>query len=244
MKDQTKNTLKALMANNRAQKNIVNVNNVPSVVNEQTINIVNKIFAQLEIIYPMWKVHWKNSKNLDLAKGEWTKALMQSRINSIEQLRLGFEKARKDISDFPPSCGKFVGWCKHSPESIGWPDTYQALKKCENHRTMSKLFTGSQIKTRPVIIELCKMIDWQMLSAVTNSEQRKNADDHFAKKYNDLFESGYSEPVATDHQRLETPEVVKANMSKEQKSDARQRGLNVLYEIKAKIKTNKMKNKL
>ncbi len=98
------------------------------------------MFTQLSIIFPAWKHNWKSDdptnpdKILNLAKMEWTKAFNENGINTLEQIKFGFAKARKLESNFLPSCGVFIGWCSPSAEDLGYPSEQQALKMCVSYR--------------------------------------------------------------------------------------------------------------
>ena len=199
--------------------------------------IVDRVFNNLAIIFPAWKYNWKSDdptdpeKVLRSAKREWTKAFVENNICTIDQISLGFAKARKSESDFLPSCGKFVSWCKPSPEDLGYPSEQDALKKCISYNANKKLNIESY--ANPVIIELAGRIDWWIM---TNP---KLSDKHFRETYMALINSGWEPPQEFESARLETSNITKDRMSPQQNEDARNRHLDMLAEIKRKIKTNK-----
>jgi len=206
-------------------------------------NIIDKVFDQLSVIFPAWKHAWPTEKELSAAKMEWTKAFNENDINTLDQIKYGFAKARQSESDFLPSCGKFIAWCTPTPEDLGYPSEQQAMNECVKHRNASKLF-GSN--ARQFIVELCKRLDWWLINTASSQVEHRKADKHFKDEYLDLINSGYKEPEITTHTRLETTEVVRERMSPTQLEDGRKRGLECIKDVKRKIaakKINRLDNK-
>lgn len=182
------------------------------VIDEFAKSIIDKVFKELSLILPAWQYAWKSddpqnpSKVLDAAKQQWTKAFIENDICTLEQIKFGFAKARAYESDFVPSCGKFVSWCNPSPEDLGYPSEQRAVMLCVTHR--NKLKMNIKVNTRPLIVELCKRVDWFLMNAASNQAEHKKAEAHFKAEYMSLINSGYQEPVETTDKRLETSEVV------------------------------------
>ena len=212
------------------------------VIDEFAKSIIDRVFSSMADIFPAWKHNWKSDdpsdpdKVLRRVKLEWTKAFVENNITTLEQISAGFTKARSAETDFLPSCGKFIAWCKPSPEDLGWPSTQLALKDCIAYRANEKLFFPLEMNPRALIIVLCKRVDWWLMNAGTNQAQLKKADEHFESVYMDLINGGYREPDETMAPRLPTEQVVKENMSPKQKEAKRERGLDAIREIKAKMK--------
>jgi hypothetical protein len=220
--------------------NIIEHQERPIVVDDFAKNIINKVFKELALILPAWKYAWKsdNPQNpdeaLNAAKQQWTKAFIENNICTLEQIKLGFAKARSYESDFVPSCGKFISWCKPTPEDLGYPSEQEALKKCISYNANKKL--NIQSYTNPVIIELAGRVDWWTM---TNP---KLADKHFKETYMTLISSGWKPPQECESARLEAPNIVKDRMSPQQAEDAKNRHLETIRGIKQKIKMSN-KNK-
>lgn len=212
-------------------------NKVPQIVK----TIVDNLFDQLAFIFPAWKYTWDTKEKIKGAKKEWVKAFFENNISTKEQISNGLKIARKMDSDFLPSCGKFVSWCSPSPENIGWPSTHEALKKCIEFRSHKKLFGDKAKYCRPMIIELCKKVDWWIMNNANNQVDRRKADNHFLEMYIKLFNSGYVEPEQTSLDRLPTQETVNAGMSDKQKGDKKKRDLNHIKNIKNKLKQARYK---
>jgi len=203
------------------------------IIDEFAKNIINKVFDQLSIIFPAWKYNWKTDKEISSAKMEWTKAFNENGISTLEQIKLGFAKARQSESDFLPSPGKFISWCKPSPEDLGYPSEQAALTKCVSHRNKTKM--GIDSHESNFIIELVKQVDWWLMNQATDFASQKKADTHFKETYLNLSVN-YKEPLESDSARLETSNIVKDRMSEQQLEDGRKRGLDALKDIKSKLK--------
>ena len=208
------------------------------IIDDFAKNIINKVFDQLSLIFPAWKYNWKTDKTLNAAKMEWTKAFNESGINTLAQIKFGFAKARKHESDFLPSPGKFISWCKPSPEDFGYPDAHKAMRDCFEYQDSDRYFSNNglgqkTVSKRPLIVDLCKKIDWFAFRRMESNQ----ADKYFNDQYQSLINSGYVEPEPSfdDHQ-LPTPETVKAGMSEQQKADSKQRKMDMIKDIKNKLR--------
>jgi len=105
----------------------------PQSVDPATAAVVNKLFAELQCIFPAWRQAWPNDDALKAAKKSWIKGFMAAGINTIEQIRFGIEQCRKSGGDFAPSVGRFIRWCEPTPEMLGLPDAAKAYREaCAN----------------------------------------------------------------------------------------------------------------
>lgn len=214
------------------------------VIDEFAKSIIDRVFDNLAIIFPAWKHNWKSDdpnqpdKVLRMAKREWTKAFVENDISTVEQISFGFAKARRAETDFLPSCGKFISWCSPDAEDLGYPSEQQAMRLCVAHRSNMKLNMPS--RARPMIIELCKHIDWWLVNSAHTQADHKKVDAHFKERYMALITSDYTEPKETEHVRIETREIVNKRKSPEQRADATKRGLDLIAEARAKLR---LKNK-
>ena len=212
------------------------------VIDEFAKTIINKVFDQLSKIFPAWQYNWKTQNEIDGAKMEWTKAFNENNICTMEQIKFGFAKARSSQSDFLPSCGKFISWCTPNAEDMGYPSEEQALEDCIKYRNNQKMFTPLKFYTRPIIIELCKRVDWWSLNNATNKADVKKSENKFIRTYIELINSGYDESINTSNERLETSEAVRDRMSPQQVEDGKKRGLSAMSDVRAKLKANKLNN--
>ena len=216
------------------------------VIDQFAKNIINKVFDQLSVIFPAWKHAWPTDKELSAAKMEWTKAFNENNINTLEQVKYGFVKARRSESDFLPSCGKFISWCTPTAEDLGYPSEHNALRECQSHKRVKDMVNqgvGMRMTTRPFIMELYSRIDWWLMNHATTKAELARAEKHFKEEYITLIRSGYQEPTKTTHERLETQEVTKVRMTPEQKEDEKQRGLDCVKRMRESLGKSKLNNK-
>jgi hypothetical protein len=201
-------------------------------INPVVKKIVDQLFNQLSSVFPAWQHNWKTDKDLNDAKKEWVKALSESSVNTIDQIKTGMTKARKSDSDFLPSPGKFIGWCKRTPDDAGWPTISAAMKSCIRHHENQRRFQKARIYIRPMIVELCTRVDWFLMSTERDS---KKTEAHFKETYQNMFDSGYVEPVKTSSLELPTNIQVMKNMSTEQRDTEQKRSLTALEKLRGSI---------
>jgi len=202
-------------------------------------NIINKVFDQLANIFPAWQHNWKSDdpsnpdKVLNAAKQQWTKAFIENKICTMEQISYGFAKARKSETDFLPSCGKFISWCSPSPEDSGFPSEQKALEQCISHRNKVKMHIDSHASH--FIETLCKCVDWWLMNTANTQNQQAVAKKLFREEYLYLI-ANYRPPQETDSARLETSEVTRKRLTPSQLESGRKRGLEHLKAIRSKLK--------
>ena len=95
-------------------------------VDNQTAEVVEKIFRQLKAIFPAWKTAWPDEKALGSAQRSWTKGFMDAGICDIHQVEFGIKQCRKSGSPFAPSIGQFIQWCTPGPGAYGMPTAADA----------------------------------------------------------------------------------------------------------------------
>jgi hypothetical protein len=76
------------------------------------MEFVNELFRELKSCFPAWGVAIKSKAQQDETKRQWVKAFQENGINTKELVDIGMKEARKQPTDFFPSTGKFVSWCK------------------------------------------------------------------------------------------------------------------------------------
>ncbi len=202
------------------------------VIDEFAKSIINRVFDNLAIIFPAWQYNWKTQDQIDGAKREWTKAFIENKICTMEQISYGFAKARKSGSDFLPSCGKFISWCTPSAEDKGFPSEQKALEQCVSHRNKVKMHIDSNASH--FIQTLCKCVDWWKMNTANGQNQVAAANKAFKEEYLHLIDT-YQEPIEVPGARLETSEKVRGRMSEQQLEDGRKRGLEAMKAVRAKL---------
>lgn len=85
------------------------------VVNENAEKLVDALFENLLRLFPAAR-HTVLATPDDVVamKRQWIMAFVENGITNVEQVRAGMRMARQQETDFWPSCGKFIGWCRDS----------------------------------------------------------------------------------------------------------------------------------
>ena len=110
----------------------IRTGNIPAIaeplgtVDDATAEVVERLFRQLQAIFPAHKQAWPDDKALAAARRSWTKGFMVAGICTLEHIRFGIEQCRKSGSPFAPSIGQFIGWCTPGPEAYGMPSAADA----------------------------------------------------------------------------------------------------------------------
>ncbi|WP_158138680.1 replication protein P [Vibrio metschnikovii] len=89
--------------------------------------LVNNLFAELQVIFPAWRLAFPTQAALDNAKRTWTLALFENGIHHGAQIKAGLRKARSSGSPHMPSVGQFMSWCRPSAEDLGLPSIERAF---------------------------------------------------------------------------------------------------------------------
>lgn len=89
----------------------------------------NEIFKALKGIFPSMSNFIKTQQEYDTMRREWISAFVESGLN-LSQVDAGLVIARKQNTDFLPSVGKFISWCKEGSYSLlGLPTVIEVMKQ-------------------------------------------------------------------------------------------------------------------
>ena len=94
-------------------------------LSDQDVQLINRLFRELTAIFPGWRHAFKNAEQIAEAKRQWTKGFIENKITDWDLIDCGLSIARRSKSDFLPSVGKFVGWCREGhleKGGIPWVD--------------------------------------------------------------------------------------------------------------------------
>lgn len=90
------------------------------VINSEAEALVDSLFRQLKQIFPAAiSTSLRNEAEEKTTKRQWIVAFAENGIKTREQLSAGVRHARASNSDFWPSPGKFIAWCKDSSVVLG-----------------------------------------------------------------------------------------------------------------------------
>ena len=94
-----------------------------------TPEYVDQIFDRIRMSKTGWKAAFCNAEEVQGYKRAMTEALIYSNVTDHDVVSTAIKKAIIDPSDFMPSVGKFIDWCK---VSIARPE--HKLLLCENQK--------------------------------------------------------------------------------------------------------------
>ncbi|MDY0691297.1 replication protein P [Pasteurella multocida] len=91
---------------------------------------IDLLFTRLKTIFPAWRSAFSNDNEYNEAKKYWLETLINERITSVAQIRIGVERARKSESPFFPSVGQFIAWCNEGAlEAQGMPALEELIER-------------------------------------------------------------------------------------------------------------------
>jgi len=127
-----------------------------TLINQEAREIVNDLFKSLQAAKPGWRASFPDDESLRLAKATFVKGLIESNITDRSLIAIGMRKARSNPSQFFPSIGEFIAWCKPSPEDLGLPSAQAAWRECcDNcHRKFAHRWS------HPAVFEAGKRTGW------------------------------------------------------------------------------------
>lgn len=96
--------------------------------------LINRLFREIRNARPAWRQAWGTKEARSSAKVTWVLALVEARVLDWDrQIEHGLRGLRAEPSDFVPSPGKFIEWCRPSPEALGLQSVERAYEEaCRN----------------------------------------------------------------------------------------------------------------
>ena len=159
---------------------------VPKALNEEAARHVNDIFRALQGAFPAWRSAFPDDTSLRVAKATWVKGLMAAGVTDLKQIARGVERARLSESDFFPSVGKFIGWCRMTPEELGLPSEDQAWREVTQHSHHVLVHEW----THPGIYESGRRLGWFEIRNCSSERElaalRKAFAGHYASVLRDI----------------------------------------------------------
>jgi hypothetical protein len=96
---------------------------------DDVANVFNLFCEQLVIIFPASSAVLKDENSKKAFKQQWLQAFKENGITKLDYLRAGLRVARSQNTDFLPSTGKFIAWCKQGiAEQVGLPTPDNLIK--------------------------------------------------------------------------------------------------------------------
>jgi hypothetical protein len=140
-------------------------------INPIAVQIINKVFAELQVVYPAWKQAFPDERTVGLAKKVWIKTFAENGVGTIEQVKLGMAKARADASDFVTSAGKFCAWCNAEVDA---DESFDRLIARDDLNAVERLTAQSVgYKCRSILKEADARKAWKK-ALLANYEKQRN----------------------------------------------------------------------
>ena len=136
-------------------------------LNEQAAYDINDIFKSLKAIFPTFKLTFPDDESLRIGKKVWVKTLLEGKITTHEQIRIGMKRARAS-GDFMPSAGKFADWCRVTASDMGLPCREDAFREAIGN--LGVFITAKW--SHPVVFETVKQSTCYALKNNTEKDAR------------------------------------------------------------------------
>lgn len=157
-------------------------------------SFINYVLEQLTAIFPAANNTLKTPQKLAEFKSSWTKALVEAGITTPQQIERGLRVARQHNSDFLPSCGTFINWCKPQPEDFG----------CLSFEASYRQATLPYTQDVAVLFVLSKLDNLTKFKLGTDEDGRKTWLDAW-QRLGDYLERGGKIPPFPPRQALPPP---------------------------------------
>ena len=83
--------------------------------------IIDDIFKELKGSCSAYGITMRTPEDESMVKKVWTKAFIEAGLVDLAAVKRGLRRVRHDPSDYIPSVGKFISWCKPDPKELGLP---------------------------------------------------------------------------------------------------------------------------
>lgn len=116
------------------------------VISDRAKEKMNELFSTLEAIFPAWRVSMKSERAISNVKLLWTEEFIQHKIDTGENLNIeqGIRLAKASESDFFPSIGKFISWCKQDGGLTGENEALERFNNAQDPMTYIEKVTRSR----------------------------------------------------------------------------------------------------
>ncbi|HIF9180973.1 replication protein P [Photobacterium damselae] len=111
-------------------------------IDEFAMQNINAIFKDLCAIFPAWRNHLRTSEEFRATRTNFAKGMMENGITSMDQVRRGLTRARQQESDFFPSVGKFISWCRDLDD---WEEAFKRMLSNEPALSLPEKFTRNEL---------------------------------------------------------------------------------------------------
>lgn len=207
------------------------------VITEQTIAFVNRVMKTILANSPAWSVSLKGTDSINDYRQQLVKSFLENKITEMSQVELGLKRIRKEPTNFLPSVGQFIGWCKPTAEAIGCPDVDEAYNEACRYKYSKKTLS------HPCIAYALAKISMFDLSTKTEKQTKPQFEKLYQKAV-ELFYCGDSLQQyvdrfnrAPDHNLTKLTDLRDDEQYQQRNKATAQKHI---AEIKKKLKANKV----
>ncbi|WP_147195959.1 replication protein P [Pantoea sp. CCBC3-3-1] len=112
------------------------------IISSEAEQLVDSLFRQLKQIFPAAvSTSLRSEAEEKTTKRQWIAAFAENGIKTRDQLAAGVRHARASNSDFWPSPGKFISWCKDSSVILG-VTVEEVMQEFHRYSRDKGLYTG------------------------------------------------------------------------------------------------------
>ncbi|MFP1915050.1 replication protein P [Lonsdalea quercina] len=116
------------------------------VINGQAESLVDALFKNLMQTFPAARqTALSTPEDIAAAKRQWILAFAENGITTLEQVRAGMRIARQQETDFWPSVGKFIGWCRAgAAANAGLPDLDEVMSEFRRYSATRDRYASAE----------------------------------------------------------------------------------------------------
>lgn len=192
--------------------------NANAQLSAQAAQVVNQLFSELQAIFPAWRYAFPTDEMLKNAKKTWVKALVESRVTTLEQVQIGLSNARKSGSPHFPAVGQFIKWCR-ALENFGLPDERSAyLESCKRAHDVFGNWS------HPAVYLAARETGFFELKSRTENETYPDFKIHYAKLCQKvMLGADFSDKLPVKRPALPAPAVISQEVARQGLASFRQR---------------------
>ena len=164
--------------------------------------IIDDIFKELKGSCSAYGITMRTPEDESMVKKVWTKAFIEAGLVDLAAVKRGLRRVRHDPSDYIPSVGKFIGWCKPDPKELGLPSVEVAYAEVIRRLPPS----------HPIVVKTAKATSFER-GTLTETEYKRV----FARHYEILVERimkgeifDYEVPMGIGCEATHSPEYYSA----------------------------------
>lgn len=135
--------------------------------------IMDDVFKELKGSCSAYSITMRTPEDEAMVKKVWTKAFIEAGLVDLDAVKRGLRRVRHDPSDYIPSVGKFIGWCKPDPKELGLPPVDVAYAEVIRRLPPS----------HPIVVKIAKATSFER-GTLTETEYKRV----FARHYEILVE--------------------------------------------------------